>query len=83
MGKKIHVEICCGIHCSMKGGQELFDMAESDDLLDNSKFDITPVTCIQKCCQEGVLSPVVVINGECYTKMTAARLISTLRSFLN
>lgn len=80
---KIRVEVCCGLFCSMKGGQELFDMAESDELIDNKKFDITPVTCLQKCCQGGLLSPVVSINGELFTEMTAERLISTLRSFLN
>ena len=83
MGKKIRVEICCGLHCSMKGGQELFDMAESDELIKYKKFNITPVNCIQKCCQGGILSPVVAINGKIYTEMTAARLISTLRNFLN
>ena len=76
---KIRVEVCCGLHCSMKGGQELFDMVESDELIDDSKFDIIPVSCLQ-CCQDGLLSPVVAIKGECYTEMTAARLISTIRS---
>jgi NADH:ubiquinone oxidoreductase subunit E len=80
--RKIRVEICCGLHCSLKGGQELFEMAESDDLIDDTKFDILPVNCLQ-CCQDGVLSPVVSIKGENYTKMTLERLISTLRSFLN
>ena len=80
---KIRVEVCCGLHCSMKGGQELFDLVESNELLDDSKFDITPVNCIQKCCQGGLISPVVSINGEYYTEMTAGRLISTLRGFLN
>ena len=79
---KIRVEICCGLACSMKGGQELYDMVESDEILDENKFDIIPVNCLQ-CCQDGVLSPVVAINGECYTEMTAGRLISTLRGFLN
>lgn len=79
---KIRVEVCCGLHCSMKGGQEIFDMVESDDMFEDSKFDIIPVNCLQ-CCQEGVLSPVVSIKGECYPKMSAERLISTLRSFIN
>ena len=83
MSKKVRVEICCGLYCSMKGGQELFEMVESEELFDDNKFDITPVSCIQKCCQGGILSPVVAINGEFYTEMTAARLISTLRGFLN
>lgn len=83
MDKKIRVEICCGLYCSMEGGQELFDMVESDEFINDNKFDITPVNCIQKCCQGGLLSPVVAINGECYTKMTAARLITTLRNYLN
>ncbi len=79
---KIRIEVCCGLHCSMQGGQELYDMVESDELLADSKFDIIPVNCLQ-CCKDGQFSPVVAINGECYTEMNAARLISTLRSFLN
>ncbi len=80
---KIRVEVCCGLHCSMKGGQELFDMSESNELFDENKFDITPVNCIQKSCQGGLLSPVVAIKGNIYTEMTAERLFSTLRNFLN
>ena len=79
---KIRGEVCCGLNCSMKGGQEIFSMIESDTLFDLRKFDIIPVNCLQ-CCQDGVLSPVVSIKGECYTKMTAERLFSTLRSFIN
>ncbi len=78
---KIKVEVCCGLQCSMKGGQELYDLVESDELLINNKIDIIPVNCLQ-CCQDGFLSPVVSINGECYTKMTVERLISTLRTML-
>ena len=79
---KIRIEICCGLHCSMKGGQEIFDMIESDVLFDESKFDVIPVSCLQ-CCQDGILSPVVSVKGECYTKMTGERLISMMRSFIN
>ena len=79
---KIRIEVCCGLNCSMKGGQEIFDMVESDTLFDVNKFDIIPVNCLQ-CCQDGALSPVVSIKGESYTQMTAERLISTLRSFIN
>jgi NADH:ubiquinone oxidoreductase subunit E len=79
---KIRVEVCCGLHCSLKGGQEIFDIMESSDLFDESKFDVIPVNCLQ-CCQEGVFSPVVSIKGECYTNMTVERLISTMRSFIN
>ncbi len=79
---KIRVEICCGLHCSLRGGQEIFDAVESEELFEGNKFDIIPVNCLQ-CCNDGALSPVVSINGECYTKMTTERLISTLRNFIN
>ena len=78
---KIKVEVCCGLECSMRGGQELFDMVESDDLINDANFDIIPVNCLN-CCEGGIFSPVVAINGECHPKMTASRLISTLRSML-
>jgi NADH:ubiquinone oxidoreductase subunit E len=79
---KIRIEVCCGLHCSMKGGQELFDMIESNDLFEENVFDVIPVNCLQ-CCQDGVLSPVISIKGECYTEMTMERLISLMRSFIN
>ena len=79
---KIRIEICCGLHCSMKGGQEILDIIESEELFDENKFDVIPVNCIQ-CCQDGTLSPVVLVKGECYTKMTVERLISMMRSFIN
>jgi NADH:ubiquinone oxidoreductase subunit E len=79
---KVNVEVCCGLHCGLQGGQELLDIIESDELFQKYGIDIVPVNCLQ-CCNDGVLSPVVSINGECYTKMTTERLISTLRSFIN
>jgi len=81
MGKVI-VEVCCGLNCSMKGGQELLDIVESDSLFRENGIDIIPVNCLQ-CCNDGFLSPVVSINGECHTRMTTERLVSTLRSFIN
>jgi NADH:ubiquinone oxidoreductase subunit E len=78
---KVSIEICCGLHCSLKGGQELLEFAESDQLLDDKDIDILPVNCL-KCCNDGDLAPVVAINGICYDRMTTERFVSTLRMFI-
>ncbi|MBN2155378.1 MAG: NAD(P)H-dependent oxidoreductase subunit E [Candidatus Lokiarchaeota archaeon] len=80
--RKVSVEVCCGLHCSLKGGQELLDLIESNPLFQGDQFDFIPVNCLQ-CCDDGALSPVVSINGENYMKITPERLVSTLRTFIN
>ncbi len=77
---KIDVKICCGIHCSVRGGQELLDALELEPILStNCVYEC--VNCLG-CCDEGKTSPVIEINGACYTQMTPERLLDTISSML-
>lgn len=77
---KIQVKICCGIHCSIHGGQEIGDIFENDVLLaNNCEFNYTK--CLN-CCDDGRLSPVIEINGQIFTQMTPERVLDHISSLV-
>ena len=73
---KITVRICCGINCSVHGGQELLDSVESDAYL-TSHCNIIYNECLE-FCEEGKNSPIVEIEGKPFLRMTPERLTTLL-----
>ena len=73
---KITVRICCGINCSVHGGQELLDSIESDTYL-TSHCNIVYNECLE-FCEEGKNSPIVEIEGKPFLRMTPERLTTLL-----
>ena len=78
---KIDLKICCGMNCLTHGGQELFDLAESDPLI--TKYcNLESVTCRESCGEEGIQSPTVQINGKIYSKMTSDKLMDLINEMI-
>jgi NADH:ubiquinone oxidoreductase subunit E len=76
--KKIAITICCGLNCATRGGQELLDLIESDPfIMKNCNLDAKE--CRSLCC-DGNQSPVVIIEDQSFTNMTADRLIELLHA---
>ena len=78
---KISVKICAGIHCAVRGGQEILEIFETDAFL-QEHCQWHSVNCLN-CCQEGKLSPVIEVNGTCLTRMTADKTIGFVSSLVN
>lgn len=76
MGKEIKVRICCGINCSVHGGQELLDSVESDTYL-TSHCEIVYNECLEYC-EGGKNSPIVEIDKKPFLRMTPERLTTLL-----
>ena len=74
--KEFQVRICCGINCSVHGGQELLDSVESDKLV-TSHCNIVYNECLE-FCEEGKNSPIVEIEGKPFLRMTPEKLITLL-----
>ena len=70
------------MNCLAHGGQELLDLVE-----DNPKYesfiDLTCVECQNTCGERGYNSPVVVINNQVYSNMTAQHLMKLLDKLIN
>lgn len=77
---KIHVKICCGIHCSVHGGQELLDIFETEPILQQNCI-CEYVKCLN-CCEDGQLSPILEIDGQIFTRMTPERFLDYIVSML-
>ena len=76
--KEILVRICCGINCSVHGGQELLDLVESDENIDiASHCNIVYNECLDYC-EDGKNSPIVEIDGKIFLRMTPERFTTLL-----
>lgn len=78
---KIDLRICCGMNCLAHGGQELLDLIEDNPEYEAS-VEVSCVECQDTCGDRGYNSPVVVLNGKVYSKMTAERLMELLNNFI-
>ena len=76
---KIDIQICCGINCLVRGGQELLNMIENDPTLEHT-CGLECVKCLEHC-EDGDKSPVVKINGKIYTNFTPEQFMSLLSEF--
>ncbi|MHA1584182.1 MAG: NAD(P)H-dependent oxidoreductase subunit E [Promethearchaeota archaeon] len=77
----IHLKICAGINCSVRGGQELLELVETNDLF-QKKCKIEYVECLEKC-EDGINAPVVWIDGEFFTRVTPESLSNLLNQKIN
>nr|WP_320133521.1 (2Fe-2S) ferredoxin domain-containing protein [uncultured Holophaga sp.] len=76
----IQVQVCCGLNCASHGGQELLALLE-ECYPPASGVRIEPVTCLQ-CCEDGLQSPVIRIDGKTHRKVSAEALQETLEQLL-
>jgi NADH-quinone oxidoreductase subunit E len=73
---KHKISVCLGTACYLKGGQDLIEEARSllglaeDGVTADGLFSIEPVRCVG-CCG---LSPVMVVDGDTYGKLTKSQL---------
>lgn len=72
----IRINICCGLECTARGGQELILAVESDPVL-AAEVDIGYGICMERC-REGELAPVVEVDGVVYESMTTEKLVDLL-----
>jgi NADH:ubiquinone oxidoreductase subunit E len=73
---KIRIDICCGLYCAARGGQELLDLLESDRKI----IENCTVNCVECTagCEDGKLSPIIIINDIVYNSATAEQMIDVL-----
>jgi NADH:ubiquinone oxidoreductase subunit E len=74
----LDLQICSGIYCSVRGGQELLDILDDHPEI-KQNCNITYVKCLE-CCEGGKKSPVIQLEGVFYEKMTPEKLITLLSS---
>lgn len=60
---RIEVRVCMATHCHYSGAETIVQMLEDDS--DLSEFiDLQCVSCMEKICEGGRMSPVVDVGGE-------------------
>ena len=75
------IRVCNGTACHVKGGKAVLDVLESKlgikagETTEDLKFTLETVSCLGTC----FLSPVMVINGKYYGKLTPKRIIDILK----
>jgi NADH-quinone oxidoreductase E subunit len=77
------IRVCNGTACHVKGGKNVLDVLESKlgikagETTEDLKFTLETVSCLGTC----FLSPVMVINGEYYGKLTPKRILEILEQY--
>jgi NADH-quinone oxidoreductase subunit E len=77
------IRVCNGTACHVKGGKNVLDVLESKlgikagETSEDLKFTLETVSCLGTC----FLSPVMVINGEYYGKLTPKRILEILEQY--
>lgn len=66
---RIKVRVCVGTNCCYSGGESLMEMLESDAELSDF-VEIEAVRCMDKACDGGRQSPVVVVGEKSFLRAT-------------
>lgn len=80
---EFNIKLCDGTACHIRGSQQLIDGLyrilglHPGETTQDGKFSIETVNCVGSCAQ----APVVVINEECYGKMTQEKLIQLIKNY--
>ena len=74
---KINLKICCGIHCLVRGGQELLDLLEDHPEI-HKQCDLECVKCLGDC-EDGKNSPMIQIQEKFYINLTSERFLTLLQ----
>ena len=76
----IEVKVCCGLDCTARGGQELIHAIEQDPVMAEA-VTLVYEKCMEKC-KIGELAPVMEIDGQLYTNVTAEAMTDLLYALI-
>lgn len=79
---KILVEVCAGTHCTLMGAMDIIDSVEGllefhQDINPDFEIEVKPITC-SKACENGLHSPVVLINGEIFLQTNSESIMEKI-----
>jgi NADH:ubiquinone oxidoreductase subunit E len=66
---RLKVKVCVGTNCCYSGGESLIEMLESDEALADF-VEIEAVRCVDKACDGGRQSPVVIVGEKSFLRAT-------------
>lgn len=77
------IRVCTGTGCYVKGGKNILDVLksklgiEAGEIMEDLKFSLETVSCLGTC----FLSPVMVINGKYFGKLTPKKALEILDQY--
>jgi NADH:ubiquinone oxidoreductase subunit E len=77
----LEVKVCVGTSCSFKGALDILEHLENDSSLEG-KINIEHTQCFNKACKPNE-SPVIMIDGQLYTKMSLGSVLTAIQEKLN